>query len=69
MNIVVRRRAPDAVGLTQKGTVTTILNERDAFREKLSDNKVKLKKILALLLNGQEQEAKKALNMFLFDAK
>lgn len=64
--IEIRRRAPNADGLTIKGSITSILNDRDKAESRIQFFREELKKTLSLLLNGQIVDAKQRLNLFLF---
>lgn len=66
LQIEIRRRAPAADGLTLKGAITAILNERDKSEDRIQIFREELKKTLTLLLNGQFAEAKQQINIFLF---
>lgn len=66
LQIEIRRRAPAADGLTLKGAITVILNERDKSQDRIQIFRDELKKTLTLLLNGQVAEAKQQMNIFLF---
>ncbi len=66
IQIEIRRRAPSADGLTLKGAITVILNERDKTQDRIQVFRDELKKTLSLLLNGQVSEAKQQINIFLF---
>lgn len=55
-----------ADGLSLKGAITAILNERDKSEDRIQIFREELKKTLTLLLNGQFAEAKQQINIFLF---
>lgn len=64
--IEIRRRAPNADGLSIKGSIVAVLNERDKAENRIQVFRDELKKTLSLLLNGQIVDAKQRLNLFLF---
>jgi hypothetical protein len=64
--IEIRRRAPSADGLTIKGSIVAVLNERDKAESRIQIFRDELKKVLTLLLNNRIVDAKQQLNLFLF---
>lgn len=65
--IVIRRRAPNADGLSPAAAVNTILDDRDEARGRTLVFREEMKKILLMLLEDRTDEAKKQLNLFLFN--
>lgn len=63
---VIRKRAPNASGLSLKAAVQTILDDRDKNLNSVHGLRDELKKVLKMLLNNSTEEAKKYLNHFLF---
>lgn len=70
---VLRRRAPEASGLTMKASIITILDERDAARDRVQDFRNELKAILQMMINMDDDDTKmvneirKKINLFLFN--
>jgi hypothetical protein len=65
----IRRRAPNATGLSLKGSLKIILDDRDKHFDRIEFYREELKRILSLLLEEKIDQAKKELNMFLFKNK
>jgi len=65
--VILRRRAPNAAGLSLEASVKTILDDRDATRERITTFRQELSKALNLLFDDKIAEAIKQLNTFLFN--
>lgn len=66
VEIVLRRRAPNAAGLSLKGAANVILNDRDAALARIQVFRDELKKALKKLAGGHVKEVMKEINHFLF---
>jgi hypothetical protein len=66
---IIRLRAPSSDGLTIKGAVKSILDERDKNLSRVDFYRSKMKSLMKLLIDGRFDEAKKELNIFLFNNK
>lgn len=66
---LMRQRAPNADGLTLKSGIKTILDDRDSNLSRIDFYRDFLKKILKLLIDNRGEDAKKELNVFLFNNK
>jgi len=62
-----RRRAPSSDGLSLLGAVKTIIDERDKNLNRIENLKTHMSKILKLLIDNRFVEAKRELNIFLFN--
>lgn len=71
VNVVLRRRAPNASGLSPESALETILDERDDSLERIQFFRNELKSILKYLINSytddstKVNELKKRINYFL----
>jgi hypothetical protein len=66
MQVEIRRRAPNADGLSLKGAISAILNDRDKAESRIQVFRDELKKTLTLLYDGRIAEVKQQINVFLF---
>lgn len=66
---IIRQRAPNADGLSLKSGIKTILDDRDSSLSRIDFYRDFLKKILKLLIENRSDDAKKELNVFLFNNK
>lgn len=66
---IIRRRAPSASGLSLKAAVKTVLDERDKNLDRIEFYREEMQKILRLLLADKADDAKRELNLFLFNNK
>ena len=66
VKIILRHRARMADGLTIKGSVKEILNERDEQQRKVSACRVEMQVVLKQLIDGNHEDAIKELNDFLY---
>lgn len=66
---LIRQRAPNADGLTLKSGIKTILDDRDSNLSRIDFYRDFLKKILKLLIENRSDEAKREINVFLFNIK
>lgn len=66
---IIRQRAPNADGLSLKSGIKTILDDRDSSLSRIDFYQDFLKKILKLLIENRSDDAKKELNVFLFNNK
>lgn len=64
--VIIRQRAPNADGLSLKGALTIILNDRDESLDRIQFFRDELSRVLSLLLDDKEEEAKNELNQFLY---
>lgn len=65
--VIIRRRAPNAHGLTLQGSLTTILNDRDEFADVVVEQREELKQVLRLLSEGKFKDAHERINLYLFN--
>jgi hypothetical protein len=65
LQILVRKRAPRADGLTHPEVIRHVLDERDATERVLAEHRETMKKAKASLLAGNTKEAYNTLNLFL----
>jgi len=66
MQIEIRRRAPNADGLSLKGAISVVLNDRDKAEDRIQVFRNELKKTLTMLFDGRIAEVKQQINVFLF---
>lgn len=64
--VLIRRRAPNADGLSLVGALKTILNDRDEATKRIDFYRNQLKKVMKILVSGDIEEAKREINHFLF---
>jgi hypothetical protein len=64
--VIIRRRSPNADGLTLKGAIKTILDDRDGYSDRIRTLRMEFKKALDLLKVDNFIEAKKLISLFLF---
>ncbi len=64
--VIIRRRAPNADGLSFSAAMKTILDDRDAASSRVQFFRDQLKKMLKMLAQGQVKEVMKEINHFLF---
>lgn len=62
----IRRRAPNADGLTVPAAINTIIGDRDMARDRIEIFRDELKKVLSLLASGRDKEALAEINHFLY---
>lgn len=65
--VIIRRRAPSADGLSFAAAVKTILNDRDKAQTRVQFFREELKKVFQILANGDVKDALKEINQFLFN--
>lgn len=70
---ILRRRSPNAAGLSLEAAVKTILDDRDAANDRVQFFREEIRGILQYLLNSEEEDSRKAnelrkrINQFLFN--
>ena len=65
LQITIRHRAPNVDGLTLKGALEAILDDRDSHIARAESLEEQLKKVLRLILDHQASKAAKMINSFL----
>lgn len=67
VEVIIRRRAPNADGLTLAAAIKTILDDRDAAFDRIAVYRKELKNAMQLILSGKVKEATQQINLFLFN--
>jgi len=67
VKVIIRRRSPNADGLSTAGSIKVILADRDQARDKIVVFRDELKKALRLLAEGKVKEVYHEINQFLFN--